>query len=549
MDITGNQTVRLRMPVATASEIDGSKKKGVFAFSTTDQTVAVCPEDGANFVRMGIHPADAPAATSLGGGDIVLIVQGGVLKRTTVSEIGGGGIWQPLDSDLTAIAALTTASFGRSLLTLADAPSARSAIGAASSADLSGYQPLDSDLTAIAALTTTPFGRSLLALADGPAVRTAIGAGPVQPSDLSAYQPLDSDLTAIAALTTTSFGRSLLTVADAAAARSAIGAGTSSFSGAYSALSSIPASIDAIDGLTPAADRLPYYTGASTGALATLTAFARTLLDDADAPTARTTLGAGTSNLALGETPSTAYRGDRGKTAYDHSQATGNPHSTTAADVGAMAKITLSGSVDFNSINGGAPCVAVGDGASYANAPYLATQLVGYGGTLIQGVGASGSITQIWCDVRTGTIYYRGKVGPTWGTWASIHDSYNMPSGATGKAVFAAANAATARAAIGAAKAPSKVDVSASTTLGAIDASAIKVTATDVILTLSGGVDGQGWDIINPTASTGIAIPSGATLWKSIGFDVGPTTIALGGGRPVRIARIDATTWTMLWSP
>lgn len=43
------------------------------------------------------------------------------------------------------------------------------------------------------------------------------------------------------------------------------------------------------------------------------------------------------SSLALGETSSTAYRGDRGKTAYDHSQiTTGNPHGTTAADVGAV---------------------------------------------------------------------------------------------------------------------------------------------------------------------------------------------------------------------
>lgn len=35
---------------------------------------------------------------------------------------------------------------------------------------------------------------------------------------------------------------------------------------------------------------------------------------------ARATIGAGTSNLLLGETSGTAYRGDRGKTAYDHSQ-------------------------------------------------------------------------------------------------------------------------------------------------------------------------------------------------------------------------------------
>lgn len=40
--------------------------------------------------------------------------------------------------------------------------------------------------------------------------------------------------------------------------------------------------------------------------------------------------------IALGETSATAYRGDRGKTAYDHSQVTGNPHGTTASDVGAQ---------------------------------------------------------------------------------------------------------------------------------------------------------------------------------------------------------------------
>lgn len=39
------------------------------------------------------------------------------------------------------------------------------------------------------------------------------------------------------------------------------------------------------------------------------------------------------SALALGETSATAYRGDRGKTAYDHSQATGNIHGTTFAQL------------------------------------------------------------------------------------------------------------------------------------------------------------------------------------------------------------------------
>lgn len=41
------------------------------------------------------------------------------------------------------------------------------------------------------------------------------------------------------------------------------------------------------------------------------------------------------SDLALGETSSTAYYGDKGKVAYDHSQlTTGNPHNVTKDDVG-----------------------------------------------------------------------------------------------------------------------------------------------------------------------------------------------------------------------
>ena len=41
--------------------------------------------------------------------------------------------------------------------------------------------------------------------------------------------------------------------------------------------------------------------------------------------------------MALGETSSTAYRGDRGKTGYDHSQVTtGNPHGTAIGDVSGL---------------------------------------------------------------------------------------------------------------------------------------------------------------------------------------------------------------------
>lgn len=76
----------------------------------------------------------------------------------------------------------------------------------------STYQPLDGDLTAIAALTTTSFGRELLTRADAAATRSALGLGTLatQSATISdyltssnaalTYQPLDSQLTALAGL-------------------------------------------------------------------------------------------------------------------------------------------------------------------------------------------------------------------------------------------------------------------------------------------------------------------------------------------------------------
>lgn len=69
----------------------------------------------------------------------------------------------------------------------------------------------------------------------------------------------------------------------------------------------LTAALSTVGGLTPAADRFAYYTGAAAASLATLTAFARTILDDADAATTRATLGLG--NMATQSSAAVAITG------------------------------------------------------------------------------------------------------------------------------------------------------------------------------------------------------------------------------------------------
>jgi hypothetical protein len=289
---------------------------------------------------------------------------GDVSAPNLLTTAAAAAAYQPLDSDLTAIAALSTTAFGRALLALADASALRTAAGTVIGTDV---QAFDTELSALAGLVSaanklpyftgsgaasladfTAAGRALVDDADASAQRTTLGLGTAATADTGTaaanvptitqadarYQPLDSDLTAIAALSTTAFGRSLLAAADAAALRTLAALGTiatqdannvSISGGAITGITDLAvadggtgastaanartnlglvigtdveahdATLTALAGVTTAADKLIYATGSDAFSTTDLTSTARSLLDDTTTSAMRTTLG-----LAIG---------------------------------------------------------------------------------------------------------------------------------------------------------------------------------------------------------------------------------------------------------
>ena len=131
------------------------------------------------------------------------VVQTGV--PVTVTTTGGGGVTDATYVTLSTNGTLTdervlTAGTG---ITITDA-GAGSTVTVGVTANT--YQPLDSDLTAIAALSTTSFGRALLELADAAAGRTALGLGSlatastITTSEITDGTIVNADISASAAI-------------------------------------------------------------------------------------------------------------------------------------------------------------------------------------------------------------------------------------------------------------------------------------------------------------------------------------------------------------
>ena len=128
----------------------------------------------------------------------------------------------------------------------------------------------------------TGFGRSLLDDSDAAAARATIGAEPSIAAGTAAqylrgdksWQALDASAVAFTPGGSVSAGNVQSAIAELDSEKQPL-----------------DAELTAIAGLASAADRLPYFTGAGSAALAAFTAAGRALVDDADAAAQRTTLG------------------------------------------------------------------------------------------------------------------------------------------------------------------------------------------------------------------------------------------------------------------
>ena len=246
---------------------------------------------------------------------------------TALSSVTGANNLLPYFTASSAMAVTSFTAFARTLLDDADAATARATLGvdsatdvtAALAAGLATKQPLDATLTALAGTTTA-----------NNTINYWTGV------DTTSTTPL------------TVFARTLLDDADAATMRTTLSVSSAADTAANLAAGlatkqDLDATLTALAGLATGVNQLPYSTGADTFAQTTLTAFARTILDDADAVTVRGTIGADdAANLTTGTLPLARLPADLvGKNAAT-ATALQTPRTIQGVSFNGTANITLS---------------------------------------------------------------------------------------------------------------------------------------------------------------------------------------------------------------
>lgn len=271
---TGEQSGTWGDTVNTNSDILDVGINGVLSLSLSSTSSTLTTSDGV--VSNGQYKALALTGTPSGTHTITISPNDAqkiyfvynTTAQTVVFTQGSGGNVTLLAGDSTIIYANGAGSTA-AVVSLADHL-------AMSSARITG-----GSITGITDLAVADGGTGA---SDAATARTNLGLGTISTQAASAVSITGGSITGITDLAVADGGTG---ASDAATARTNLGLAIGTNVQAYDA------GLQSISGLVTAADRMIYTTALDTYAVTTLTSYARTLLDDADAATSRTTLGLG----------------------------------------------------------------------------------------------------------------------------------------------------------------------------------------------------------------------------------------------------------------
>lgn len=363
--------------------------------------------------RALIDDADAAAQrTTLGLGTLstqnasTVAITGGTITNTTLSGI----------TDLAIADGGTGAS---------TAAGARTNLGIVIGTDVQAYDPA---LASIAGLTTsanqviyttgadtyattslTAFGRSLIDDADAATARTTLGLGSIstQAANSVAITGGTADLTSATIGSVTITGGTISGITDLAIADGGTGASTAA--GARTNLGidigtnvqAYSPALQSVANLTTSANQIIYTTAADTYAVASITSFGRSLIDDADASTARTTLGLGSLATQSGTFSGTHSGTTSGTNTGDQTiTLTGD---VTGSGTGSFAATIASDAVTTGKIINSAVTTAKINDAAVTGAKLAANSATVISGNAPAGNGAFQG--QQWLNTNTGLTY------------------------------------------------------------------------------------------------------------------------------------------------